>query len=228
MPFTKIQIFVYSAGTFLLAAACAVFMTNLANPAFGMQHDPILTLPVRTLFWILGSLAAAVALVCLFGKRLSLQLFLLSWLALNLLVYRAGVGSSLTGYLDDVADVFGLSLPVANSLTLVLAWYLLAGGLFSLLWLVKSTKAAEADAKANDYLKTACPHCGGHVKFPSRDGGRRIPCPHCRQELVLPKSALLKMACYFCQGHIEFPAHASGTKMACPHCKQDITLKELA
>jgi hypothetical protein len=35
------------------------------------------------------------------------------------------------------------------------------------------------------YLKCSCPHCTGHVEYPSHAGGKLIDCPHCGQSLRL-------------------------------------------
>ena len=37
----------------------------------------------------------------------------------------------------------------------------------------------------DEYLKTACQHCGGHLEFPADAAGAKVPCPHCHAETVL-------------------------------------------
>ena len=36
--------------------------------------------------------------------------------------------------------------------------------------------------------KTSCSKCGGHIAFPSELAGQEIPCPHCGESILLPKS----------------------------------------
>jgi hypothetical protein len=47
------------------------------------------------------------------------------------------------------------------------------------------TVSQEAPAIANDYLKISCPHCAGHIAFPSQNLGQMIPCPHCNMNITL-------------------------------------------
>ncbi|HEY5298230.1 MAG TPA: hypothetical protein VIK59_09910 [Verrucomicrobiae bacterium] len=222
MPTTLIRIFIYSAGALLLAAASAVFMTNWANAGFGTAHDPIFGITIRNVFWIVGGIELAVALVCLFGRPTSLQLTLVLWLSINLVVYRLGLAGSFRGSIGNLSDVLGISPAMADGLLKIVVLYLLTGSFLSLLWLWMRKKFGAA----NGYLKTSCVSCGGHINFSTQNLGQKIACPHCQKETILRKPDLLKMSCFFCQEHIEFPTHALGEKIKCPHCNNDITLKE--
>jgi DNA-directed RNA polymerase subunit RPC12/RpoP len=222
MPTTLIRIFVYSAGALLLAAASAVFMTNWANAGFGTAHDPIFMIAIRNVFWIVGGFELVVALVCIFGSRIFLQLMLVLWLSINLAIYRWGMGDGFKGSIGNLSDVFGISSQMADAVLKILVLYLLTGSFLSLLWLWIKEKSGDTKA----YLKTSCSNCGGHIKFAAQNLGQLISCPHCQNETILRKSDLLKMACFFCQEHIEFPGHALGNAILCPHCKMDIVLKE--
>ena len=225
MPAKPIQLFKDSAGVILLAVGSALFLTNWASPAdLVTPLDPVFNLTLRTVFWAVAGVAMIVALICLFADRLKWPLCLLIWLGLNGLVYIGGVHvqgyQGLAGVLEGLSYACRLPPDLGNLLVGLLAGYLLAGGVVSLVWLRKLEKA---DQKV---LKMHCPACGVHIKFAQENLGRQIPCPHCKTTIILQKPGKLKMACFFCHGHIEFPAHAIGTKMACPHCKMDITLKE--
>jgi DNA-directed RNA polymerase subunit RPC12/RpoP len=224
MPTTLIRSFIYSAGALLLAAASALFMTNWANAGFGSAHDPIFSVTIRNLFWIVGGVELAVALICLFGRRIFLQLALVLWLSINLIVYRFGTAGGFRGSIGNLSDVFGISADTADDLLKILVLCLLTGSFLSLLWLWMQKKSDDA----NGYLKTSCSSCGGHIRFATQNLGQKIACPHCQKETTLRKSDLLKMSCFFCMEHIEFPTHALGQKINCPHCKMNITLKESA
>ena len=36
-----------------------------------------------------------------------------------------------------------------------------------------------------EYLKSACPQCGGHINFPPSRAGEMIDCPHCGEQTKL-------------------------------------------
>ena len=38
------------------------------------------------------------------------------------------------------------------------------------------------------YLKTECPHCKGHIEYPSELAGQSVKCPHCKQTTTLSTS----------------------------------------
>lgn len=221
------EVFVNSAGFFLLAFALAMFAQNWASAGFASPLDPLFRISMRNVFWAAGGLAAIVALTCLFiGKGHTLKMLLVLWLAVILLTCQFGFRSSgahnTQAYLYTLGDTFDVSAETTMRLLGGLVLYLLVGsaGLLLCSWVAESHHA-----KAG-YLKMYCPACGGHVEFLPTNLGQTIPCPHCQASVMLRKPENLKISCYFCEGHIEFPPHAIGTKMACPHCKMDITLKE--
>ncbi len=117
------------------------------------------------------------------------------------------------------AKQINFDLEIENGTSSNEAGSLIVGSSFSALWLWATDK---------NTLKVSCANCGGHIQFPIKAVGSKIPCPHCQKIMTLHQAENLKMSCYFCKGHIEFPAHAIGEKMPCPHCKMDITLKEFA
>jgi len=192
-------------------------MLNLSDPVFG--------LPFRQLMLLLGAAQLLVAAVCLFTRKRALSLGLIVWLAVNFLVYRLGLWAE--GWHQScgfLLELLSPSLRIADLFECVSAALLLAGS-GAALWFGKHAAAGTTHGKS---LKLPCPSCGGHIKFPVENLGRRIPCPHCQTLITLRKTENLKTSCYFCKGHIEFPAHAIGRRIPCPHCKMDITLKEPA
>jgi DNA-directed RNA polymerase subunit RPC12/RpoP len=228
---TLIRIFTYSSGALLLAAASAGFITNWASAGFTTPHDPIFMISIRLLFWIVGGVGLAVALVCLFGRKISLQLTLILWLSMNLVMYRAGLAcfgmrGGFRGYFANLSGVFGISPNTADEMLKIMVLYLLIGSSISLLFPWAWTRMRKVSVQTNGHIKNFCPSCGGKVEFPVDGIGREIPCPHCQTTITLRKRENLKMSCFFCKEHIEFPAHALGQKIHCPHCNMDITLKE--
>jgi hypothetical protein len=215
--------FVLSAGSILLAAALNRFLIATGGaPALSLP-EPVLGIPVRYAVLLVGALELVVALICLFGKQLGLQVGWLIWLSVDFLVYRAALYfmhcHPQTTCIGSPTDPLHLSRGVIGSVVAVMPYYLLLGSFTATVWLWLLDRKEE-------YLKMSCPSCGVHVKFVAKRLGQRAPCPHCRAAITLRRPDNLKMSCFFCRGHIEFPAHALGDKLQCPHCMKDITLQE--
>jgi DNA-directed RNA polymerase subunit RPC12/RpoP len=216
------RLFTDTAGALLLALAVAMFISNRANAAFTLPHDPLLMISMRNTFWIIASIELFVGLICIFGKQLRFKAVLLSWLSLNLCVYQIGFLWSgnhldLGAYWGSLANTFGVNPNTAYLIQKLVPLYLLIGSLLVLLWLWREG--------AKGYIKMACAHCGGHITFSPQNLSQRISCPHCQTAVTLLKpDETLKMSCVLCGGRVEFPAHALGQKIACPHCAKAITL----
>jgi hypothetical protein len=238
-----IKPFIFFSGGILLVAALTRFLIA-AGPmqALGLP-DPLAFIPLRYSTLIVGLAELAVAWVCLFGRRLGVQIAWLVWLGTSYLVFWVAV--SAMGIHPQATAIGAVTDPLrwdhgtTGLLTKALPWVLALGSYAAALafWLSREGRGMRlAEARRFQDLqdtgaglvKMTCPACGGHVKFPGANAGQQLPCPHCQAVVTLRRPENLKMACFFCQGHIEFPAHAIGTKMACPHCNMDITLKEQA
>lgn len=222
-----ISIYTNSAGALLLAVAVALFLINWTNPVDTVPpHDLIFQMPLNKQLWIMGGIAGVSALICFFIEWATMSALLLLWLALNYLAVRIGLwfegNHSLTGYLGGFTYNFSISANATGVMADMFFIYLFIGGCLSL-WFGRRLPAPV------EFQKMSCPACGGHVKFPLRNLGQKVDCPHCRVTVALRNpEERLKSSCFFCYGHIEFPAHAVGAKIPCPHCKMDITLKASA
>jgi hypothetical protein len=238
-----IKYFILSAGGILLAAALIRLLIALGATPILALPEPMLGIPLRYAVLIVGALELTVALFCLFGRQLGLQIGWLVWFSTNYLIFWLGLvwehGQLQGSCFGTLTDPLRLSYGFTGYILEFIPIYLVFGSYAAGLWfwfsqeartarlVVARQHAAKCDAAAG-LLKMLCPSCGGHIKFASQNIGQSIPCPHCRQTIALSKPDNLKMSCFFCQGHIEFPPHAIGEKMPCPHCKMDITLKEPA
>jgi hypothetical protein len=130
----------------------------------------------------------AVALVCLFGKRIWLQVGLVLWLAAGILAYgfglaESGVRGGFNGYSGILSEAFGVSHRMANGLLEMTVLYWLLGGLVFSAWGWWDHHRPELAA----VVKMACPACEGHLEFPGEAAGRTIACPHCQKEITLAK-----------------------------------------
>lgn len=223
-----IQLFIYSAGAILLAAALDRFLVAAGHLPVLALPEPVLGIPLRYAVLLVGGLELLVALVCLLGRQPGLQLGWLAWLATNYAVYRIGLFTMGIHHqatcVGSLTDSLHLTQGVTGFMLGLFPICLLLGSYVALIWLWLAGRAGATI----ESIKMSCPSCGVHIKFASEYAGQKTTCPQCQKGIVLRKPENLKMSCFFCLGHIEFPSHAIGEKMPCPHCKMDITLKEPA
>lgn len=227
-----VRYFVLSAGAILLVAALGRFFIAFGDAQVLSLPEPVLGIPLRYAVLLVAVIELTVAWLCLFGKRLGLQVTCVAWLAFNYAVYRIGAISM--GEHPQATAIGSLTDPLqlARGFVGMLAGFapvcLLVGGSTSTMWLWLSRRSTNRRMKDAQSIKMSCPACGVHIRFGRERLGDQIDCPQCRKPITLRGLGSLKMACYFCDEHIEFPSHAVGEKMKCPHCDKDITLKEPA
>lgn len=134
-----ISLFVYSAGTLLLVTAIAKFISASGSASILQNPDPIMAVPFRQVFWAVGVLELAVALVCFFGKRMRLQTGLIAWLASNFIVYRLGlhwIGYSKPCHcLGNLTDALHIPPQTADAAMKIILAYLLIGSYAASFWL---------------------------------------------------------------------------------------------
>jgi len=227
-----IRYFIFSAGAILLAAALTRFLTAASQAQVWALPDAVLGIPLRYAVLMVGTFELVVALICLFGKRIGLQVGLLAWLAINCLVFQIGAYAmhlhwQATG-IGSVTDPLQLTRGLTGILIGFIPIYLLAGSSTASFWLWFGKRSDNRLKEEVKSIKMSCPACGVHIRFESARTGQQIDCPQCRKSITLRQPENLKMACYFCHEHIEFPPHAIGEKLQCPHCRMGITLKDTA
>ncbi len=222
------KFFVASAGVILLAAAVNRFLIAFGNAQVLSLPEPMLGIPLRYAVLAVGAFELLVAVICLFGKRVGIQIGWLAWLATNYAVFWIGALAmhyQLQGTcLGSLTDPLQLSRGTTG---LVLAWipvYLVAGSYTTLAWVWVEHRAERLRQLALESLKIPCPACGGHIGFARRNLGQKMPCPHCQKVIALEMPGTLKMTCVLCGGRVEFPSYAVGEKIPCPHCAKSITL----
>ena len=227
-----IRYFIFSAGAILLAAALTRFLTAASQAQVWTLPDPVLGIPLRYAVLMVGTFELVVALICLFGKRIGLQVGLLAWLAINCLVFQIGAYAmhlhwQATG-IGSLTDPLQLTRGITGIIIGFIPLYLLVASGTASFWLWIGKRAESRLSEAAKSTKMSCPACGVHIRFESARIGQQIDCPQCQKSITLRRPEHLKMACYFCHEHIEFPPHAGGEKLRCPHCQMDIMLKESA
>jgi predicted RNA-binding Zn-ribbon protein involved in translation (DUF1610 family) len=193
-----IKLFNYSAGAILLAASLERFLITADSAPVLALPEPVLGIPLRYAVLLVGAFELVVAMICLFGRQIGLQLGWLAWLATNYAVYRIGLltmGIHQQGTcIGSLNDPLHLARGTVEILVGFLPLYLLAGSYAAVIWLWLEGRRA----KAAKFLKMSCPACGVHLRFDERNLDQKIPCPHCQKTITLRKPDLLKMACFFC------------------------------
>lgn len=211
--------FVLLIGTILTFTGMANTIGGLAKTQLLEMPDPIFGLPFRCLMLLLGASQLTCVFLCLFTNKQILGLGLAAWLSANFIFYRIGLLTMgwhhSCGFL--IAPL-GFSLS-ATDVILSLSSVLVLTASTSVLWIELRT------CLTAEFLKTACPSCGTHLRFAVRNLGRQVSCPSCKTTIILRQpDENLKMTCILCGGHVEFPPHALGRKIQCPHCAKTITL----
>ena len=137
-------LFLYSAGALLLVTAVAKFTSSFGHGRILLERDPLTNFQFRDLFRIVGGIETAVALVCIFSKRIWLPAGLVAWLATSFVVYR--VGLLWVGYLKpcsclgNLTDALHISPQTSDTAMKIILAYLLIGSYGTLFWLWRQRK----------------------------------------------------------------------------------------
>ena len=145
-----IRRYIYSAGALILITAIAKLISAGGSARLLTYGDPVLGIPYRDLFLVVGTIEAGVGFFCLFAEnRFVLKACLTAWLATNFLIYRLDlnwIGSpqpcpclgSLTGALH-------IPTQVADTGLKILLGYLLIGSYGALFWLWRQDRKNRAE-----------------------------------------------------------------------------------
>ncbi len=138
------HVFLWVAGSLLLATAAAKFIGSFGGARILDNSDPISGLTFRNEFRLVGAVELAVALVCFLGKGVKLKAGLVAWLATTFVAYRLDL--AWIGYREPCACLGNLmaSLHISpqtadTAMKIVLA-YLLIGSYATLFWLWRQGK----------------------------------------------------------------------------------------
>ena len=135
-----------SSGALLFITAIAKLVSAGGNARILQMADPILSIPFRHVFWIVGALELIVAFICFFSKRLGLQAGFVAWLATCFLSYRLGL--LWVGYhkpcscLGNLTDALHIPPQIADDAMKIILAYLLIGSYGTLFWLWRQRKKA--------------------------------------------------------------------------------------
>lgn len=126
------------AGVVLAITGVAKIWSGLGNSKFLAVIDPVIGLEFGHLMLVVGTLEIVVALVCFFGRRQTLALGLVAWLATNFVVYRVGLWwigwHRPCNCLGNLTDALHISPQAADNIMKVVLAYLLIGSYGLLVW----------------------------------------------------------------------------------------------
>lgn len=139
-----LSFFLNSSTALLLLMGIAKVLSSAGGAPSLRAADPILTLPIRHVLWIVGVIELMVAAACLCGKAPKLKVLLLAWLATLFGVYRLGL--LWIGYngpcrcMGNLTEVLHVPSKTADTVTKLILAYLLIGSYSMLLWLWKEKR----------------------------------------------------------------------------------------
>jgi Methylamine utilisation protein MauE len=138
------KLFTATAGILLLLTGSAKFVSAFGAARILQEPDPVFSISFRLLFWDIGGIEVAVALVCLCSKRTWLSAGLVAWLATSFVVYR--IGLVVVGYhrtcscMGNLTDALHISPQTADKAMKIILAYLLVGSYATLSWLWRQHK----------------------------------------------------------------------------------------
>lgn len=151
MPSKLIIVFIKTAGLLLTTIAIAKFISSAGSAHILQDTDPILIIPFQKVLWIVGAVELAIALTCLFGRHIVLQIGLVAWLTTAFVTYRLGI--VWLGYhkpcpcLGNLTDALQIPLRTVDTTMKIILAYLLIGSYATLFWFwMQKRKAVSASA----------------------------------------------------------------------------------
>jgi hypothetical protein len=144
------RLFIGTAGGLLLLFGGAKLTASFGSSPILHYPDPVLGIPFRQVFWIVGLLELVIGLICLFGKRLEWQAGLVGWLATSYLAYHVALW-----WIDPIApcscagnlmDALHIPPPTASIAMKIILGYLLLGSYTTLFLLWSCRRQPEPSA----------------------------------------------------------------------------------
>ena len=150
--------FILTSGLLLMVAATAKLISAFGSSKILEGTDPVLLISFRYVFILAGAIEVGIGTICLFGRRIWLQLWLLAWFSTICLIYRFYL--KIEGYypackclgLGEFTTAIHISQKFADVIMKVVLGYLLIGSYATLFWLWRQHRKAEGRMQ-NDEAK---------------------------------------------------------------------------
>jgi hypothetical protein len=137
-----IRLFVLSAGVLLFVTALAKLLTARGTARVLLSPDPIFAIPFREVLLAVAVLELLVALSCLLGSGLRLQVLLVACLSTNFVSYRVGLWlmgwHGPCGCLGTLTGALHVSPETADAVMKIILSYLLVGSYAALYYVSRS------------------------------------------------------------------------------------------
>lgn len=140
------RIFLYSAGILLLLTGGAKLISACGGSALVLRiPDPVLWVPYRYLFIVVGCVEIAAGVNCLRCKRIGFNAGFVAWLASGFVAYRVGLMwmryPKPCHCLGTLTQALHISPDVADLMIKCILVYLVIGSYSSLFWLWSQRRA---------------------------------------------------------------------------------------
>ena len=125
------RFFILSAGLVLLISSVAKLVSAAGNAPILIMPDPVFGISFRNVFFFVGTIEFAIALICICSNRLGLQSVLLVWLAASCAAYR--ISRQWIGYnrpcpcMGNITDALHLSPQTLDSIMKYILLYIFVG-----------------------------------------------------------------------------------------------------
>jgi hypothetical protein len=146
--------FCYGAGGMLALTAIAKLCSTMGNAHILQYSDPILGLQFGQLMLVAGILELGIAITCLIYKIHKLAVYLIAWLATNLLAYRVCLW--FIGWhrpcacLGNFTDALHIPPQIAERTMEIVLAYLLIGSYATLFWLWRQQRKVSLVAPVSE------------------------------------------------------------------------------
>jgi hypothetical protein len=147
--------FIRLAGLLLLLTALAKILSGFGHAKLLQLQDPLFALRWRYLFFLVGTVEAAVAVFCLLSNKQKATLGMIAWFSTACLLYRFGIRglASNCPCLGTLTDALHLAPDTADLLLKMSLGYLLLGSYWGLLRLWREQRGAAATASSGTNLR---------------------------------------------------------------------------
>jgi len=149
----RLRLFVHSVGWLLCITGLAKVVSFFGHAPVLQRHEPIMQIPFKELFLVVGIVELAVAAICFRSKRLNRSVAIIAWLSTCFLAYRislAWVGWQMPcPCLGNFVGMLHISPAIADLAMRAVVTYMLAGSYIYLFiyWLAERNGMSSVDVK---------------------------------------------------------------------------------
>jgi len=148
------RLFVRNVGWILCLTGAAKVVSFFGHALVLERKEPIMQMPFKELFLVVGTVELAMAAICLRSRHLSRSVAMIAWLSTGLLAYRASL--TWVGWqmpcpcLGNFVEILSISPAIADLAMKVVVTYMLVGSYVHLLrsWRAKRFSINSVESKS--------------------------------------------------------------------------------